>query len=515
MKANLKALEHREDTKMKNTIMSVLLIWSALYTLPSSQVYAQIPTLELDSDPAVEFVVTDPLGRKTGYDFVLDQTYSEIPHARYGYEGIEGEDRYLPQFITGPSGPPVDGLYLVRVVGVESASFSLGYSIDREGTLSRQYVKESTAPGKVLYYQFIYSSNPGVPITLAKVPATNQVSGGIFHVGGGTLSVKAKPSVNFTSGTLNTLVATFRWLTSYGITLSNPTSPTYGFAKWDSVILIGDYSYQKFRAVGSVPINWEADVEYELFTTNVSGGVGTGDFELTNAIPGGEWFVDINYSDKSDTLFYHPLATETPLPIQLYYFYAMVLTNNWVQLNWGTLSETNNYGFFVQKSRSATTGFSDIPNSFVPGHGTTLEPQHYSWIDQNTSSGIWYYRLKQVDLDATFHYTDPVQVYVPEGEVEVENLVVTNSNQRRVTLGWSTRRETNNNRFEVQVSRNDSLHFRTIPRSAVPGHGTTNMPHVYSYTDRRPTIGIWYFRLKQFNEGGRSRYTNMIRVDVR
>jgi hypothetical protein len=474
--------------------------------------------LEISANSILDFVLTDPLGRKTGHDPLFNAGYTAIPGADYGYDAISDDEDSAGFSRTWTDlhwGTAISGAYRLKVVGVETGDYSLSCTGRRNGTKYGTHVTGQMFPGRVYYYDLIFDVNPSVPVTLSRVPPTNEVSGGIFHVGGGTLSVKAKPSVNFTSNTLNTLVATFRWLTSYNITLSTPSSPTYGFQKWDSVIVIGNYSYQKFRAVGSVPINWDADVEYELFTTNVSGGVGTGDFELTNAIPGGEWFVDINYSDKSDTLFYHPLATETPLPIQLYYFYATVLTNNWVQLNWGTLSETNNYGFFVQKSRSATSGFSDIPNSFVPGHGTTLVPQHYSWTDQNTSSGTWYYRLKQVDLDGTIHYTTPVQVYVPEGEVEVEDFAASNSSQREANLRWATRREVNNHRFEVQVSRDDSLHFRTIPNSAVPGHGTTSTRHSYSYRDRRPSTGIWYYRLKQFNEDGRARYTNIIRVDVR
>lgn len=499
--------------KPMHVLTTLLLVTSILETARSQNDFMRI-----SSKAVVDFVVTDPLGRKTGYDPLADAEVSQIPSASYGVDGISDLDDstgFLGEWATFSLRTPANGTYTIRTVGVEAGVFNLASTGLRSGNKFGASVAGQAAPGRILYFQLAYNSNPGVPITLAKVPPTNQVSGGIFNVGGGTLSVKAKPSVNFTSNTLNTLVATFRWLTSYGITLSTPSSPTYGFQKWDSVIVIGNYSYQKFRAVGSVPINWDADVEYELFTTNVSGGQGTGDFELTNAIPGGEWFVDINYSDKSDTLFYHPLATETPLPIQLYYFYATVLTNNWVQLNWGTLSETNNYGFFIQKSRSATTGFADIPNSFVPGHGTTLEPQHYSWTDQNTSSGTWYYRLKQMDLDGTVHYTDPVQVYVPEGQIEVEDFAASSSNQRQVNLGWATRREVNNNRFEVQASRNDSLHFRTIPNSTVPGHGTTNTRHLYSYRDIRPSTGTWYFRLKQFNENGRARYTNMIRAEVR
>jgi len=106
-------------------------------------------------------------------------------------------------------------------------------------------------------------------------------------------------------------------------------------------------------------------------------------------------------------------ASDNPLPIQLVYFAGAVVANsNDVLLTWGTISETNNYGFFVQQSVATPSSFVDVPNSFVAGHGTTTVPQNYSWIHYNVSPGTFYYRLKQIDLDGSVHYTDAVEVVV-------------------------------------------------------------------------------------------------------
>jgi hypothetical protein len=110
-------------------------------------------------------------------------------------------------------------------------------------------------------------------------------------------------------------------------------------------------------------------------------------------------------------LFDYFLTTD-PLPVQLARFVAVSLGNNRVRLDWTTLTETNNYGFEIQKSQSNSSGFITIPNSFVPGHGTTLEPHNYTWTDEQAASGRWFYRLKQIDLDGTFSYSEPVQVDV-------------------------------------------------------------------------------------------------------
>jgi hypothetical protein len=105
----------------------------------------------------------------------------------------------------------------------------------------------------------------------------------------------------------------------------------------------------------------------------------------------------------------------SPLPIQLASFTATTLSNGQVRLNWTTLTETNNYGFEVQKSANTPTNYQTIPNSFIPGHGTTVVPQYYTFTDVNATPGRWYYRLKQIDLDGTVHYSDGTQVDILTG----------------------------------------------------------------------------------------------------
>jgi choice-of-anchor B domain-containing protein len=103
---------------------------------------------------------------------------------------------------------------------------------------------------------------------------------------------------------------------------------------------------------------------------------------------------------------------DPPLPIVLAYFSGSFIGNGRVRLNWRTLSEIENYGFEVQKGRTATSGFSTIPNSFIPGYGTTNEPHDYAFTDSSATSGIWYYRLKQINQSGTVWYSEPIAVTV-------------------------------------------------------------------------------------------------------
>lgn len=105
----------------------------------------------------------------------------------------------------------------------------------------------------------------------------------------------------------------------------------------------------------------------------------------------------------------HPVLDD-PLPIQLASFTATIIQQRHVRLDWRTLSEVNNYGFYVQRKQGSDSVFFEIPNSFVPGHGTTNEPHDYSYVDTTATPGQLSYRLKQIDLDGSIHYSDPITV---------------------------------------------------------------------------------------------------------
>ncbi|MBX2992559.1 MAG: metallophosphoesterase [Bacteroidetes bacterium] len=119
---------------------------------------------------------------------------------------------------------------------------------------------------------------------------------------------------------------------------------------------------------------------------------------------------DIASNDLGFDLRLVALLNHNPVPVQLGSFSAGVIEPGVVRLEWTTLSETNNYGFEIQKSPDTPTNFFTIPNSFTPGHGTTLEPRFYRFTDQSTQRGTWFYRLKQIDLDGRTHYFESVRV---------------------------------------------------------------------------------------------------------
>jgi hypothetical protein len=93
------------------------------------------------------------------------------------------------------------------------------------------------------------------------------------------------------------------------------------------------------------------------------------------------------------------------LPVELSSFNANVNGTS-VTLNWSTASELNNNGFEVQRK----SGDEFVTISFIKGAGTTTETQNYSYSDEKLAIGKYSYRLKQVDFNGTFEYSNVINV---------------------------------------------------------------------------------------------------------
>lgn len=113
---------------------------------------------------------------------------------------------------------------------------------------------------------------------------------------------------------------------------------------------------------------------------------------------------------------------DTTIPVELVSFTA-VRKNNSIILEWKTATETNNLGFEIQKkSIISTKGLDEdwTRIGFVTGSGTTTELKSYSFIDENISTGTYKYRLKQIDYEGTFKYSNEIEINVVLTPVEFE-----------------------------------------------------------------------------------------------
>jgi hypothetical protein len=112
-------------------------------------------------------------------------------------------------------------------------------------------------------------------------------------------------------------------------------------------------------------------------------------------------YMHINFAGAS--------SNNAPTPVKLTSF-TVTAKGNDALLNWTTASETNNKGFEIERSANGRT-FEKI--NFVNGAGNSSKVINYNLVDKN----VWlpgvsevYYRLKQVDFDGKYAYSQVVRV---------------------------------------------------------------------------------------------------------
>mgnify|MGYP000107772548 CR=1 FL=1 len=106
------------------------------------------------------------------------------------------------------------------------------------------------------------------------------------------------------------------------------------------------------------------------------------------------------FYDISNTTF----ELQIGLPVELIDFDA-TLQGEAVELMWSTASETDNKGFYIERSVGNGYHFKEI--GWKDGHGTNSGVAHYSFTDNNLQQGgAHYYRLRQVDRDGKIRISD-------------------------------------------------------------------------------------------------------------
>lgn len=133
----------------------------------------------------------------------------------------------------------------------------------------------------------------------------------------------------------------------------------------------------------------------------------------TNSVPDGFYDVSITNPDGQSKTGAGIIQVDHLLPVELKSFTAENKNNN-VLLKWRTETETNNYGFEVNRKDkngiSSEVLFKKI--AFITGSGTTSIPHDYSYIDKIPEPDKYTYRLKQIDYDGSYEYSNEVQVDV-------------------------------------------------------------------------------------------------------
>ncbi|MBX2932325.1 MAG: zinc-dependent metalloprotease [Chitinophagaceae bacterium] len=118
--------------------------------------------------------------------------------------------------------------------------------------------------------------------------------------------------------------------------------------------------------------------------------------------------------------------------------------DNNVVLNWGTVTEINSSHFVIERSANGRDFTNSIGELAAAGNSTTQ--QQYTFTDNMPFKGLNYYRIKQVDKDGAYTYSNTVAINFEKGG----NIVIVYPNPVKHTLRVEYA-ATKNGKVQVQV----------------------------------------------------------------
>ncbi|MBS1932923.1 MAG: Ig-like domain-containing protein, partial [Bacteroidetes bacterium] len=172
------------------------------------------------------------------------------------------------------------------------------------------------------------------------------------------------------------------------------------------------------------------------------------------------------------------------LPVTLVNLKATVEGGDNVQLTWQTEMEQNNKGFEIQRS---TDGFNWSPVGFVNGAGQSNTTLNYKYDDNNLDPALYYYRLKQVDYDSNFVYSNVVTARITSDGQLVLYQNYPNPYVQNTTIKFDLPRAQN-----VRLTLFDA-NGRQI-KVLVDGY-TEQGSHIINFQQQSLSSGLYYYKL--------------------
>jgi hypothetical protein len=105
-----------------------------------------------------------------------------------------------------------------------------------------------------------------------------------------------------------------------------------------------------------------------------------------------------------------------PLPATLLHFSGSLNKNNTVDLKWETTAEKNVSHFEIERSH-VNAAFVQIGHAEAKGNSAIQ--QHYDFNDSNPFNGMNYYRLKTIDEDGLYTYSNIISLMMNSGRAAV------------------------------------------------------------------------------------------------
>jgi hypothetical protein len=188
------------------------------------------------------------------------------------------------------------------------------------------------------------------------------------------------------------------------------TNPLLGVTSINIVYLQADDAFAATVGTGWIDV---ASVGFTVVNSSLTSNL---NFRSASPSPTDVW--KISGSTLTRLIAGTWFTLDNPLPVELSSFTGKVVDGSEVKLNWNTKTETNNYGFNVEK-RTKDGEWNKI--GFVEGNGNSNSPKNYNFTDKDLFAGgsKFEYRLKQIDNDGAFEYSDIVEVTVMPTQYEL------------------------------------------------------------------------------------------------
>lgn len=157
------------NTRLKTFIYCFIIV--TVFAKSQERVYRDL-TVRVDG--GVEFVITDPFNKKSGFDPKINKRYDEINDS-YGVFTVDSEDpnveppESVNEFMTSE---PIDGNYKLSLHGTKLSKFTLFIVLARSiqpGDRKAFEFKGISDSGATLQYQIEYASTPGVPLIARRI----------------------------------------------------------------------------------------------------------------------------------------------------------------------------------------------------------------------------------------------------------------------------------------------------------------------------------------------------------
>lgn len=205
-----------------------------------------------------------------------------------------------------------------------------------------------------------------------------------------------------------------------------------------------DGNYLNNSPSGLYRVFGDNTVPYRALTKGQYTGASTG-FQSLYGGNTTHHYVQMTVSEFSE-FWLHGSQQGQALPIQMIYLQADPVDNSFIKVSWATAIEIDNDGFDVERS---TDGQNWTILGFVDGHDNSTVQQNYYYNDLNVTPGvIYYYRLRQIDNDGDFEYTDIVSArlnvetaftvkdFVPNPTMDRTSLVITGNREQLIEVAF-------------------------------------------------------------------------------